>query len=771
MITKGNGTYFSRRKVLFTYLVTYLIIITILFLVIGSLSYSNIVRAEHDKVQMEMEQAVNEAVGVMDAHLRDVLKLQSSFNVNLDVSLLRKMEADFKPKDYMHFLEISDKLSNYTSTSQFLDRVVLYFHFNHLFISSDMLDSRPKVFFKLKFPNDRLPYKQWRTEQLMSESNVFCVREDSIDGYVNLYYRLPILDKGKGVTVITGIKVKELIEDLGVTDLYNDSALVIVDRKGNLIYTNRESAIELMNSVQSKPDRRNVTLEGNSYEWYSEKLSLLDWTVSYFVSTDEIYADSRRTSHRILGMYFLVLISSLILAVVFSKEMSVPVTSLLRLVDGGDNNAGLEDNNASLKDNNADRKHKSFITKSLYHVLRRVSDMFDDNIQLTSKIHEYRENSRGNFYNRLLKGEVISADEIKMIEDESILHFAYYTVAISRIISHNCESFDMAMFALSEMFSNTREKGFYFCKTAFDRFSIIICGNEFYDQREIANLIESCMSEMDLDSLVSLRWGIGDTVANYDQIFVSYRNAEYALNNMDVLDNKVIVWYDSKDKQKNRLTYSFDDAQRLYTLLSNGEAEYTIQAIRELVDRNYEVLQTSKGQRIRFISMLSETTLLLVSKITITDNQLEREIERVLRQMKRAESTDSIIECMSVTAEKICSYVNLRTDSNHQRLIDRITKFLDDNYHDPNLSLSSIAQSMRLTESYISSFFKQKKGINIQTYIEKKRMIKAVEMLKETNLATAEIVKMVGYYNTNTFYKAFKRNFNITPKECRESIK
>ncbi len=764
MLTQSTGANFSRRKVLFTYLVTYLIIITVLFLVIGSFSYSNIVRAEHEKVQMEMGQAVNEAVGVMDAHMRDVLRLQYSFNVNLDVSLLRKLEADFAPKEYMRFLEMSDKLSGYTSTSQFLDKVVLYFHFNHLFIASNMLDSRPEIFFKLNFPNDRLAYKQWRVEQMLRKSNVFYVKEDSVDGYVNLYYRLPILDKGKGVTVITGIKVGELIEDLGLTNLYNDSALIIEDGDGYILYSNRESATALLYLAQSEPNRANVRLKGTSYEWYSEKLSLLDWRISFFVSTDEIYADSRRTYLRLFGMYSLVLISSLILAVIFSKEMSVPVTSLLRLVDGGGNHT-------SFTDNTIDRKHKSFVTKYLYYVLRRVSDMFNDNMQLTSKIHEYRENSQGILYNRLLKGEVISADEIKMIEEESILHFTYYTVAIARIISHDSESTDVAMFAASEMFSHMRESGFYFCKTAFDRFTIIICGNKLYEQSEIAGMIESSMSKMNFDSLVSLRWGIGDTVTNYDQVFVSYRNAEYALNNMDVLDSKVIIWYNSKDKQKNRLTYSFDDAQRLYTILSNGESETAVQTIRELVYRNKEVLQTSKGQRIRFISMLSETTLLLVSNITKTDSQLEREIERILRQMKRAESTDSIMRCMTEAVNKLCSYVNTRTSSNNKRLIDRITKFLDDNYSDPNLSLSSIAQSMRLTESYISGFFKQNKGINIQNYIEQKRMMKAVEMLKETTLTTAEIVKSVGYYNTNTFYKAFKRNFSMTPKECREGIK
>lgn len=164
MLALSTGKYFSKHRVLFTYLVTYLIIITVLFLVIGSLSYSSIVRAGQEKAQMEMKQAVNEAIGVMDAHLRDVLRLQSSFNVNLDVSLIRKMEAGFKPKDYMRFLDISNELSNYTSTSQFLDRVVLYFHYSHLFIASNMLDSRPEIFFKLNFPNESIAYKQWRVE-------------------------------------------------------------------------------------------------------------------------------------------------------------------------------------------------------------------------------------------------------------------------------------------------------------------------------------------------------------------------------------------------------------------------------------------------------------------------------------------------------------------------------------------------------------------------------------------------------------------------------
>ncbi|HHY83714.1 MAG TPA: helix-turn-helix transcriptional regulator [Clostridiales bacterium] len=760
MLNLSAGKNISKSRVIFTYFITYLIIITVLFLVIGSFSYSKLIKTEREKARMELEQTVNRVVEVMDTNLRDVITLQSSFYIDTDVSRLRKLDANFKPKEFMRFLGVSEKLSKYTSTSQFLDRITLYFHYNQLFIASDMLDSRPEVFYKLKFPEEKVSYKQWRNEVMKHKSSVFYVKGDSNDGYVNLYYRLPILDPLKGVTIITGIKVGELIKSLGVNELYNDSALVITDSEGNILYSSSDSAKELINLAESTGESPYTTLDG--YEWSSKKLYLLNWKVSYFVSRDDIYTNSRRTRTSILGLYSLVLVSSLILAMLFSKKMSDPVESLLNLVNRWGKHNRLAEN---ISENRGIFSYNNY----LYYVLRRVSDMSNDYMQLRTRFAEYQKTSREAFYNRLLKGEVISEDELRTIEEDSILNFKYYTVAIARLISYDSKSINVAMFAASETFSSMREGGYYFCKTAYDRFTVIICRNSYSDRKEIENAIEFLMSNINFDPLVSVRWGIGDTVLTYDQIFVSYRNAELALHNMNVLDSDVILWYSNIDKNKNQLTYNFEDAQRIYSLICNGNSEAAVQTIRKLVDRNREVLQASKGQRARFISMISETILLSVSKFASLDNQLENEIEQVLRVMKRAESIDSIINCISLAISKLSSFVNTRNNSNNQRLVAKIKKYIDENYSDPNLSLTSIALSMRLSESYISGFFKQNNGINIQHYIEQKRMTKAVELLTKTDLAIAEVVNLIGYNNINTFYKAFKRCYKMTPKECRES--
>ena len=130
-----------------------------------------------------------------------------------------------------------------------------------------------------------------------------------------------------------------------------------------------------------------------------------------------------------------------LLAVIFSKRISDPVTSLLNLIDGW---SSVSSPNTEEVDKN---NHKYFGAKPLNYVLRKVSDMSNDYSRLESRVHEYKEISKEFFYNRLLKGEIIPATEIRMIKEDSILNFSYYTVALARFISYESKSIEIAMFA------------------------------------------------------------------------------------------------------------------------------------------------------------------------------------------------------------------------------------------------------------------------------------------------------------------------------------
>jgi AraC-like DNA-binding protein len=747
--------YSPKRRVLFRYLITYLIIITALFVVIGTFSYANIVKTEQEKVKIKMGQVVATVVDSIETNLQSVLKIQSSFYVDLNVSRLRKLGANFEPKEYMRFLSMSNNLAKYTSTSLFLDRLTIYYHYNHLFIASDMLDTRPEIFFKLKLHSENRPYTQWRKEQLQKISGGFFVTKDSPNGYVDLYYRLPFTDKAKGATVIAGLKLGELVHSLGLYDIYDDSALILLDGEDHILYASQDRAIALEKLMSEGSNSMRLRLGNKNFEWLSQSLSSLDWTVVYYVPTDAIYADSRQIQKDLIGLYLIMLLTSVFLAFIFSKSISDPVTSLLHLVGDWEKKNGI--NHAAKGGNN------------LRYVLGKMSDMTKDYSQLATRIQEYRDSSREIIYNRLLKGELILEDEMRMMEGEvSILDYSYYSVAAARIMAFDSGAVDVAMFEVSEILSQMREKGLFFCKTAFDRFVVTMCFESMPSKEQIEDSISQIVNEILTDSSVSLKWGIGDTVMNHDQIFMSYRNAEYVLYNMNLLGSNDIAWYDSSASKKNRLTYSLDDAQRLCNIISSGDSNAAMKAIKELYQRNKDVLEASKVQRDRFIFLLTETALLLESKIADLDGDKIMEIELNLKNMKGAKDIGEIMQYMSSVIDIYCFSVDLRNNYTYQRLKDKIIVYIEENYNDPNLGLASIASSLRMTESYISSFFKQSNGTNIHRYIEQKRMSRAVEMLKGTALSTAEIAEQVGYSNINTFYKAFKRCYGITPRGFKE---
>jgi two-component system response regulator YesN len=79
--------------------------------------------------------------------------------------------------------------------------------------------------------------------------------------------------------------------------------------------------------------------------------------------------------------------------------------------------------------------------------------------------------------------------------------------------------------------------------------------------------------------------------------------------------------------------------------------------------------------------------------------------------------------------------------------------------------LYSVALHFNLAEKYFSRFFKEQVGENFSCYLEKIRMRQAKVLLACKKKTIQEIAEQVGYQNTNTFYKAFKRIYGVSPRD------
>ena len=89
---------------------------------------------------------------------------------------------------------------------------------------------------------------------------------------------------------------------------------------------------------------------------------------------------------------------------------------------------------------------------------------------------------------------------------------------------------------------------------------------------------------------------------------------------------------------------------------------------------------------------------------------------------------------------------------------------------DSQFTLSVLSEKLDLSSGYLSIMFKKNFGIPFQDYLLQKRMEKAKLLLLTTELKNYEIAEQVGFEDVNYFITKFKKYYQITPKQYRETV-
>lgn len=110
----------------------------------------------------------------------------------------------------------------------------------------------------------------------------------------------------------------------------------------------------------------------------------------------------------------------------------------------------------------------------------------------------------------------------------------------------------------------------------------------------------------------------------------------------------------------------------------------------------------------------------------------------------------------------------LRMSRSKHSVIQEVRKFIEEQYADPTLSLSSIGDMFQITTSYLSRQFKQEIGENFVDYLARVRIDMAMQLLKETTLPIQDIAVKVGYTHYISFSRVFKRLTGLTPGDYRK---
>ncbi|OWA37685.1 hypothetical protein B9G55_06460 [Saccharibacillus sp. O16] len=269
--------------------------------------------------------------------------------------------------------------------------------------------------------------------------------------------------------------------------------------------------------------------------------------------------------------------------------------------------------------------------------------------------------------------------------------------------------------------------------------------------------------------LVNFSVGVSRIRRGLLNIAACRREAEEALEYRLILGIGQIIDPDRIRKPKEELYYPLDLERQLVNYIATGNYARSTEVMNEILMTNFagEPLSVELARCLMF--ELIGTMLKAYEQVKLDDAEEEARRAELIRRLFACETFEEIeIELLEIL-ENICQTVQERKRSHNEELKQQLLEFIEENYADVNLGLASISERFRFHPAYVSKYFKEQTGTNLIDYINQYRVNEAKAILKREDAAVQEVSERIGFLNSSSFIRVFKKYEGITPGQYKQN--
>lgn len=281
---------------------------------------------------------------------------------------------------------------------------------------------------------------------------------------------------------------------------------------------------------------------------------------------------------------------------------------------------------------------------------------------------------------------------------------------------------------------------------------------------EVKNIIEEY-----LNTTISI--GAGKLVEHWDDLSNSYYEAKVALGQRFFLGNSLIIKGGEEltakvISQPNNFIQIEEEFLKKVQVGDSTEVEKLIEEIGNMMEGQQQCKEDCQAIWIQL-------SILMLKKFVEMDKDIihifNRDID-IYTEIYQCKTLQEVKEWVKGLYRECNEFIKERSTPNKIYMI-KILSYIDENYHEKDLSMTTVCDHVHLSVSYFSSIFKKETGKTFIQYLTEIRLKNAKKLLKNMPLKTYEIANKVGYSDPHYFSSSFRKQYGMTPSQYRKKSK
>ncbi|WP_179037057.1 helix-turn-helix domain-containing protein [Paenibacillus sp. URB8-2] len=733
------------QKQLLSYFPIFLLTITLIVL-IGMVTVSDISRRETERANEIFARYISEMiVGSLDEVEQAFLK---EFTLNDEMMDFLDGSKPNSQQEDIQLYEVASSLRSLQNDYSLIQSIYLYRASDGLVIMSDG-KSELDPFYDRDFLKRQLS-GPLNTEEWSEARAVPSSYDDGNTPVISLVKPLPIPFGKEGIAVIN-VKVEGFANDIQMGKNRNITYLDIVDRDGQVVLSSEE-ALE-GEEEQSKIDflaQRPIENTG--------------WTIRSGIKSGQFFQWFELISYTWIAVGVAVIALSTVYVVYISKRNYKPIALILNKLET--------------------IQLKSALNKTEEGDVRFIETALEE---LTAQMKEYERESQDNLLTKkrqlfidLIEGSVTEFDEfwqepIPLLQEQHRKRYKWFLVADIETDSLNLEPEEQALvrLALQNMLQDffSSEECPSWCEWIYgNRLGIVApAGSSPYSEAEIIALTDKCQDWVKGQFDLSFMFGAGAAFETWQEAPRSYQGAKEALEYRLTRRYANVIFTDRIQEEAGQKWMQvwplIMEIAEMFQMRNEGWSAKVDLMFEQFKSQKMsdQSIYTMIGSLLKSIQKKAgEGILVLDASTSLPNSGNEADSRRYFDDLPAlADEVRDILH--SAYGEYVAIYEN---GGFHSTMLE-IREYIMAHFDDPDLSLKHLSDRFQLQGKNVSQLFKEAFGENFVDFVLQLRIGKAKRLLVESEMPQQEIAMLVGYSNSITFGRMFKRVVGMTPGEFR----